>query len=151
MINLCNQVTHNCGNCLCVCLCLAELTFFFWYSVTLYLVIGLEGYCCVRNPHLSLLCGCLLMELYHKLPRFSVFNIRQLQLACLAYFSVEDYAAFRLFLAILKLLEGGGQQFWDPVCLIFWVCCLAVGPGALEEFINKGRWDWLDCCKLNIK
>lgn len=46
------------------------------------------------------------MDLYHKALRFSVFDIRQLQLACLAYFTVKDYAAFRLFLAILKLFEG---------------------------------------------
>lgn len=32
MVNLCNQVTHNCGNCLCVCLCLTELTLFFLFS-----------------------------------------------------------------------------------------------------------------------
>lgn len=69
-------------------------------------MIGLESYCCVINPHLSLLCGCLLMELYHKVLRFSVFDIRQLQLACLACLTVKDYAAFRLFLAVLKLFEG---------------------------------------------
>lgn len=69
-------------------------------------MIGLKTFCCIIDTHLSLLCGCLLMDLYHKAPRFSVFDIRQLQLACLAYFTVKDYAAFRLFLAILKLFEG---------------------------------------------
>lgn len=90
----------------CVCAFASLNLLYFFDLVASYLMIGLESCCCVINPHLTLLCSCLLMELYHKLLRFSVFNIRQLQLACLAYFNDKDYAAFRLSLAILKLFEG---------------------------------------------
>lgn len=47
-----------------------------------------------------------------------MFNIRQLQLACLTYFNDKDYAAFRLFLAVLKLFEGVDSNSEIP-CIWF--------------------------------